>query len=285
VSGTRLRLNPIGCDAHGLCAGLLPELITLDEWGYPILDGRDVPAHLLSHARRAVTACPTLALALEQRAAPAAPSPASRPMPGRPRARPRGGPRARPRGGPRARPRSGPRARPWVRPRGGPRARPWARPWIRPGADARPAARTAGGRNADRSARDAAHAVPEAPMMPTPSGRWPEQPLPSRRRDRSLSQVTTVTVVGGAGAMLATGALAAWLALPANAKPGAAATAKSSATTGSTTGSVTDRSNPDGDVLRAPDEAPGGSSGDGPGQDPPGDGAGAAPPEVSSGGS
>lgn len=59
-----LRVNPIACDGHGLCAELLPELIRLDDWGYPIVDGRPVPKELLSHARRAVGACPTLALAL-----------------------------------------------------------------------------------------------------------------------------------------------------------------------------------------------------------------------------
>jgi ferredoxin len=67
----RLRVNPIACDGHGLCADLFPEMIALDEWGYPLLDGRDVPEHLLGHARRAVAACPTLALALSRRAAPA----------------------------------------------------------------------------------------------------------------------------------------------------------------------------------------------------------------------
>lgn len=66
----RLRVNPIACDAHGLCADLFPEMLKLDEWGYPILDGRDVPAALLGHARRAVAACPTLALTLVHRAAP-----------------------------------------------------------------------------------------------------------------------------------------------------------------------------------------------------------------------
>jgi len=62
-----LRVNPIACDGHGLCAELLPELIQLDEWGYPIIDGRSVPKELLSHARRAVDVCPTLALALARR--------------------------------------------------------------------------------------------------------------------------------------------------------------------------------------------------------------------------
>jgi ferredoxin len=60
----RLRVNPIACDAHGLCADLLPELISLDEWGYPIVSEDPVPPGLLGHARRAVAACPVLALAL-----------------------------------------------------------------------------------------------------------------------------------------------------------------------------------------------------------------------------
>ena len=34
----RLRVNPIMCEGHGLCAELLPELIRLDDWGYPIID-------------------------------------------------------------------------------------------------------------------------------------------------------------------------------------------------------------------------------------------------------
>ena len=57
-----LPVNPIACVAHGVCAELFPERITLDEWGYPIIDPRPIPAHLLPHARRAVDACPTLAL-------------------------------------------------------------------------------------------------------------------------------------------------------------------------------------------------------------------------------
>lgn len=62
----RLRVNPIACDGHGLCAELLPELIRLDDWGYPILEEQDVPPKLEAHARRAVDVCPTLALALER---------------------------------------------------------------------------------------------------------------------------------------------------------------------------------------------------------------------------
>jgi ferredoxin len=62
----RLRLNPIACEAHGMCAELLPERITMDEWGYPIVDGEPVQAALLDHARRAAQACPTFALLVEK---------------------------------------------------------------------------------------------------------------------------------------------------------------------------------------------------------------------------
>lgn len=64
--GHILRVNPIRCDAHGVCADLLPELVTLDPWGYPLIEPERVPDALLPHARRAVAACPTLALLLEQ---------------------------------------------------------------------------------------------------------------------------------------------------------------------------------------------------------------------------
>ena len=63
---SRLRVNPIVCDAHGLCAELLPEWITLDDWGYPMIDERPIPTALEPYARRAVDACPTLALALSR---------------------------------------------------------------------------------------------------------------------------------------------------------------------------------------------------------------------------
>jgi ferredoxin len=50
-----------------LCAELFPERIELDEWGYPIIDAAPVPRSLEAHARRAVAACPVLALRLEAR--------------------------------------------------------------------------------------------------------------------------------------------------------------------------------------------------------------------------
>jgi ferredoxin len=60
----RLEVNPIACSGHGSCADLLPELVTLDEWGYPLLTRGPVPAELARRARRAVRDCPALALRL-----------------------------------------------------------------------------------------------------------------------------------------------------------------------------------------------------------------------------
>jgi ferredoxin len=67
MMSTHLRVNPITCKAHGLCAELLPEMITLDDWGYPIVDGSPVAPELLEHAQRAAAACPTLALLIQRR--------------------------------------------------------------------------------------------------------------------------------------------------------------------------------------------------------------------------
>lgn len=61
----RIRVNPITCEGHGVCAELLPERIELDEWGYPIVSPEPVGGAVARHARRAIDACPTLALRLE----------------------------------------------------------------------------------------------------------------------------------------------------------------------------------------------------------------------------
>ena len=63
-----LVLDRIACDGFGMCAELLPELIELDDWGYPIVAAGGVPDELLEHARRAVKVCPVLALRLARRA-------------------------------------------------------------------------------------------------------------------------------------------------------------------------------------------------------------------------
>jgi ferredoxin len=58
-----LRVDWPACRARGLCHELLPEVVDLDEWGYPVIRGEVTP-ELLTDAREAVRACPQLALRL-----------------------------------------------------------------------------------------------------------------------------------------------------------------------------------------------------------------------------
>jgi ferredoxin len=62
--GEQLQVDRIRCDGHGLCAELLPEWISLDDWGYPIVKPGTLTPGLLEHARQAVDTCPVLALRL-----------------------------------------------------------------------------------------------------------------------------------------------------------------------------------------------------------------------------
>lgn len=61
---SRLRIDWPACRARGLCFELLPELVELDDWGYPVVTG-EVSDELERAARAAVRACPTVALHLE----------------------------------------------------------------------------------------------------------------------------------------------------------------------------------------------------------------------------
>ena len=70
-SVTTLQVDRILCDGYGMCAELLPELIELDDWGYPIVRPGAVPDDLVGLARRAVDVCPVLALALRKVPVPA----------------------------------------------------------------------------------------------------------------------------------------------------------------------------------------------------------------------
>ena len=80
MSGQIVTIDRIASDGYCTCAQLLPERVILDEWGYPIIDPRPVHGSERSHAKRAVNACPRLALRLEKapHEAPAARPAASR---------------------------------------------------------------------------------------------------------------------------------------------------------------------------------------------------------------
>ena len=62
----RLRVNPVACDAFGYCAELVPEIISLDEWGYPIVADGPIPGRLWEMAKLAVRQCPRRALIIEE---------------------------------------------------------------------------------------------------------------------------------------------------------------------------------------------------------------------------
>ena len=55
------------CDGHGLCAELLPDRITRDDWGYPVIVSTAVADEDTTSVRRAVALCPALALRLTAR--------------------------------------------------------------------------------------------------------------------------------------------------------------------------------------------------------------------------
>lgn len=59
-----LRVDWPACHARGVCHELLPEVVSLDEWGYPVVEDPEIEPELLALAREAVRMCPRLALRL-----------------------------------------------------------------------------------------------------------------------------------------------------------------------------------------------------------------------------
>ncbi len=63
----RVKVNPILCNGYGYCAEIVPELISLDDWGFPVVDSRPIEDDdVLRLARKAVATCPRLALLIEE---------------------------------------------------------------------------------------------------------------------------------------------------------------------------------------------------------------------------
>jgi ferredoxin len=67
MSALRITIDPVACAAYGYCAEILPEAISLDEWGYPIIEDRPLPAELMALAKRAVRDCPKRAITLREK--------------------------------------------------------------------------------------------------------------------------------------------------------------------------------------------------------------------------
>ena len=55
-----LAVDRIACTGHGICASLLPEEVSLDEWGYPVVSPGRVDRQM---GDIAVRLCPARALA------------------------------------------------------------------------------------------------------------------------------------------------------------------------------------------------------------------------------
>ena len=71
AGGFVLRVDPILCDGFGHCHELAPELVKVDEWGYPIIKSTPTPLtneEALESAHFAVRGCPRQALRIERTA-------------------------------------------------------------------------------------------------------------------------------------------------------------------------------------------------------------------------
>jgi ferredoxin len=60
----RLVVDPVACDGVGMCLRLAPDLVSLDDWGYPIVGTGPLTRSEQRQARRAVAGCPRKALLL-----------------------------------------------------------------------------------------------------------------------------------------------------------------------------------------------------------------------------
>jgi ferredoxin len=61
---SRVVIDWLRCDAHGVCAEVAPEVFGLDDWGYPMLVEAELDGDRERLARRAAAACPAIALRL-----------------------------------------------------------------------------------------------------------------------------------------------------------------------------------------------------------------------------
>ncbi|MGZ6267384.1 MAG: ferredoxin [Candidatus Limnocylindrales bacterium] len=61
----KLKIDWVACNGYGVCEAAAPDLIFLDDWGYPVLHNGAVPPGLIGQANRAINDCPMLALAWE----------------------------------------------------------------------------------------------------------------------------------------------------------------------------------------------------------------------------
>lgn len=66
MSGPRIEIDTLACEANGVCTQVLPEALELDDEDVLHLRLAVIPAQLLDRARRAVEMCPRQALRLRE---------------------------------------------------------------------------------------------------------------------------------------------------------------------------------------------------------------------------
>jgi ferredoxin len=62
----RVVVDPLACEANGVCAGLVPEVFELDDNDELHIPAAEVPDRLADSVRHAVASCPKAALRLEE---------------------------------------------------------------------------------------------------------------------------------------------------------------------------------------------------------------------------
>jgi ferredoxin len=61
-----IRVDNHVCTGHARCASLAPQVYRLDDDGFCVSDGDEVPAGLEAEARRGADSCPERAITLEE---------------------------------------------------------------------------------------------------------------------------------------------------------------------------------------------------------------------------
>ena len=64
MAAPALQLEAASCDGVGMCALVAPDVVTLDSWGFPVVDDA-AAASRTRQAKAAARACPHRALRVE----------------------------------------------------------------------------------------------------------------------------------------------------------------------------------------------------------------------------
>ena len=66
IRGMRVTVDTVLCEANAVCAGLVPEIFSVNDLDELSIVAGDVPPELADRVREAVRCCPKMALLLEE---------------------------------------------------------------------------------------------------------------------------------------------------------------------------------------------------------------------------